>query len=132
MRRLPYIRSSTSKEQNNRHSCKCGTWIFKFLACPKNRASQNKIIYKNLKIILDFCEKRDIILLLSNSQHNLILGNCVTVARQTPTLFVGVRIPIPQPKRKSYRLLSMGFLFCIIHFSLFNIHHSFSRIFNEY
>ena len=27
-----------------------------------------------------------------------ILGNCVTVARQTLTLFVGVRIPIPQPK----------------------------------
>ena len=26
-----------------------------------------------------------------------ILGNCVTVARQTLTLFVGVRIPIPQP-----------------------------------
>ena len=28
-----------------------------------------------------------------------ILGNCVTVARQTLTLFVGVRIPIPQPER---------------------------------
>ena len=28
-----------------------------------------------------------------------ILGNCVTVARQTLTLFVGVRIPIPQPSR---------------------------------
>ena len=27
------------------------------------------------------------------------MGNCVTVARQTLTLFVGVRIPIPQPKR---------------------------------
>ena len=26
------------------------------------------------------------------------LGNCVTAARQTLTLFVGVRIPIPQPK----------------------------------
>ena len=26
-----------------------------------------------------------------------LLGNCVTVARQTLTLFVGVRIPIPQP-----------------------------------
>ena len=26
-----------------------------------------------------------------------ILRNCVTVARQTLTLFVGVRIPIPQP-----------------------------------
>ncbi len=25
------------------------------------------------------------------------MGNCVTVARQTLTLFVGVRIPIPQP-----------------------------------
>ena len=30
--------------------------------------------------------------------ENLILGNCVTAARQTLTLFVGVRIPIPQPK----------------------------------
>lgn len=28
-----------------------------------------------------------------------ILRNCVTAARQTLTLFVGVRIPIPQPKR---------------------------------
>ncbi len=28
------------------------------------------------------------------------------------------------PKRKSCRLLSAGFLFCILHFSLFNIHHS--------
>ena len=27
------------------------------------------------------------------------LGNSVTVARQTLTLFVGVRIPIPQPSR---------------------------------
>ena len=26
------------------------------------------------------------------------MGNCVKVARQTLTLFVGVRIPIPQPK----------------------------------
>ena len=35
------------------------------------------------------------------------------------------------PKRKSCRLLSAGFSFGIIHFSLFNIHHSFDRIFNE-
>ena len=34
----------------------------------------------------------------SVKERNLILGNCVTVARQTLTLFVGVRIPIPQPK----------------------------------
>ena len=27
------------------------------------------------------------------------MGNCVTVARQTLTLFVGVRIPIPQPSK---------------------------------
>ena len=39
----------------------------------------------------------DIIVLLLK----YVLGNCVTVARQTLTLFVGVRIPIPQPKRKS-------------------------------
>ena len=32
---------------------------------------------------------------------NLILGNCVTAARQTLTLFVGVRIPIPQPERST-------------------------------
>ena len=35
------------------------------------------------------------------------------------------------PKRKSCRLLSAGFSFCIIHYSLFNNHHSFDRIFNE-
>ena len=46
-----------------------------------------KIFHKKL----DFFEKGDIIIVLS------ILGNCVTVARQTLTLFVGVRIPIPQP-----------------------------------
>ena len=48
---------------------------------------QIKIFYKKL----DFFEKGDIIIVLP------ILGNCVTVARQTLTLFVGVRIPIPQP-----------------------------------
>ena len=48
---------------------------------------QIKIFYKKL----DFFEKGDIIIVLQ------ILGNCVTVARQTLTLFVGVRIPIPQP-----------------------------------
>ena len=32
-----------------------------------------------------------------NNNTANILGNCVTVARQTLTLFVGVRIPIPQP-----------------------------------
>ncbi len=42
---------------------------------------------------------------------------------------VGVQVPSPAPKRKSCRLLSMGFSFCIIHFSLFNIHHSLQRIF---
>ena len=39
------------------------------------------------------------------------LGNCVTVARQTLTLFVGVRIPIPQPKRKLADLNSEFFIF---------------------
>ena len=34
--------------------------------------------------------------------QNLILGNCVTAARQTLTLFVGVRIPIPQPKNPTH------------------------------
>ena len=37
-----------------------------------------------------------------------ILRNSVTVARQTLTLFVGVRIPIPQPKNEA---LIMGALF---------------------
>ena len=40
----------------------------------------------------------------SEEQKKFILRNCVTVARQTLTLFVGVRIPIPQP-------LSLEFLF---------------------
>ena len=31
------------------------------------------------------------------------MGNCVSVARQTLTLFVGVRIPIPQPKIDRFR-----------------------------
>ena len=35
--------------------------------------------------------------------------NCVTVARQTLTLFVGVRIPIPQPKKTDH-LKVVGFL----------------------
>ena len=37
------------------------------------------------------------------------MGNCVTVARQTLTLFVGVRIPIPQPAQ---RTPSGGLFFC--------------------
>ena len=38
------------------------------------------------------------------------LGNSVTVARQTLTLFVGVRIPIPQPMQNPFSVES-GFLF---------------------
>ena len=37
-------------------------------------------------------------ILVANICDSLILGNSVTVARQTLTLFVGVRIPIPQPE----------------------------------
>ena len=42
--------------------------------------------------------------LYGNLVYNIFvaLGNCVTVARQTLTLFVGVRIPIPQPKKKHW------------------------------
>ncbi len=32
--------------------------------------------------------------------------------------------PVPAPKVKILSILSAGFLLCIIHFSLFNIHHS--------
>ena len=50
------------------------------------------------------------------------LGNSVTVARQTLTLFVGVRIPIPQPMQNPFSVES-GFLFynvflwCIVFYS---------------
>ena len=37
------------------------------------------------------------------------LGNCVTAARQTLTLFVGVRIPIPQPENDRFRQESVVF-----------------------
>ena len=43
-------------------------------------------------------EKQGSIIVNVLRNNNWILGNCVTVARQTLTLFVGVRIPIPQPK----------------------------------
>ena len=41
------------------------------------------------------------------------LGNCVTVARQTLTLFVGVRIPIPQPKIIVHPL-GWAIIFCFV------------------
>ena len=41
------------------------------------------------------------------------LGNCVTVARQTLTLFVGVRIPIPQPKIIVHPL-GWAIIFCFL------------------
>ena len=52
--------------------------------------------------------------------NNQILGNCVTVARQTLTLFVGVRIPIPQPKNDNLRQKVVVFTFSLftLHFSL--------------
>ena len=40
-----------------------------------------------------------IIINVVRNTKNKILRNCVTVARQTLTLFVGVRIPIPQPEK---------------------------------
>ena len=39
-----------------------------------------------------------------------LLGNCVTVARQTLTLFVGVRIPIPLPVKQT--MFFHGLFFC--------------------
>ncbi len=52
---------------------------------------------------------------------NSILGNCVTVARQTLTLFVGVRIPIPQPKSTN---LDRGLSILLLHYYLFTFHSS--------
>ena len=43
----------------------------------------------------------------------------------------GVQIPPGGPKWKSCRLISAGFLLCIVHFSFFTIHHSLARIVNE-
>ena len=54
------------------------------------------------------------------------LGNSVTVARQTLTLFVGVRIPIPQPMQNPFSVES-GFLFynvflwCIVFLAAINM-----------
>ena len=45
------------------------------------------------------------------------MGNCVTVARQTLTLFVGVRIPIPQPENGKF-LLELAVLLFIVNFPL--------------
>ena len=47
-----------------------------------------------------------------------ILGNCVTVARQTLTLFVGVRIPIPQPNPQRRKSLGITYYLFTIHSSL--------------
>ncbi len=50
-----------------------------------------------------------------NNNTVKILGNCVTVARQTLTLFVGVRIPIPQPDES----LDTQFVFGVFSLSKF-------------
>ena len=42
------------------------------------------------------------------------MGNSVTVARQTLTLFVGVRIPIPQPEKSSISTEMLLFCLCKI------------------
>ena len=56
------------------------------------------------EIFLCFFEKR-----LDKSQKTCYnttcakpMGNCVKVARQTLTRFVGVRLPLPQPKKSSF------------------------------
>ena len=43
-----------------------------------------------------------------------LLGNCVTVARQTLTLFVGVRIPIPLPKKQTMISWSVFLYLCMV------------------
>ena len=45
---------------------------------------------------------------VSKTENNS-LGNCVTVAQQTLTLYVGVRIPIPQPEKSRLRKQSAFF-----------------------
>ncbi len=46
-----------------------------------------------------FCSA--IIQIVADSTTQKILGNCVTVAQQTLTLYVGVRIPIPQSEKST-------------------------------
>ena len=67
--------------------------------------------YYFFHFIVDFLKNCGIITLLQ------ILGNCVTVARQTLTLFVGVRIPIPQPKIIA-RLFRRAIIFCFIKYGI--------------
>ena len=50
------------------------------------------------------------------------LGNCVTAARQTLTLFVGVRIPIPQPKESDHHPM-VAFIFLLV-WGIEDSHHS--------
>ena len=45
---------------------------------------------------------------------NYILWNSVTVARQTLTLFVGVRIPIPLPKKQTMISWSVFLYICMV------------------
>ena len=59
--------------------------------------------------MLDFFQKSNIIMFVGQT-----LRNSVTVARQTLTLFVGVRIPIPQPKNTTHLWVCCVFS-CLCH-----------------
>ena len=61
---------------------RCESTLYKMLACPQTHPERQTLFVLCAKL-------------------NIILGNCVTAARQTLTLFVGVRIPIPQPERST-------------------------------
>ncbi len=81
-----------------------------FGALVKITCAKTLFFLKNLLTNLFCC---DIIL----SVEKIPLGICVTVARQTLTLFVGVRTPHPQPKKgykKDIAAESLDFsrLFC--------------------
>ena len=56
-----------------------------------------KFFWKNFKKSIDFLNDMFYNSYRCKFGSNYILWNSVTVARQTLTLFVGVRIPIPQP-----------------------------------
>ena len=58
---------------------------------------------------LDKLKKSGIIFNVVNTQRN-----GVTVARQTLTLFVGVRIPIPQPIKKSTKHFGWCFILLFV------------------
>lgn len=59
------------------------------------------------------------------------MGICVMAAQQTLTLYVGVRISHPQPKRNDNFRQKIVVSFCSLHFSLFSFHSSLKLSFPE-